>query len=58
MKTYGVYLLRWQMSTPLVAVVIAAMAAYGVGALMSTVVANFIGGLIFYWIDRMIFKNR
>ena len=55
-KRYGLYLIRWQLSTPILAVVLYWLA--GLGALAATIVANFIGGLIFFWVDRFIFTSE
>jgi hypothetical protein len=53
-RKYLLYLLRWQMSTPILALCVVFLA--NLGGLYSTVVANFIGGLIFFWVDRFIFR--
>lgn len=55
-KKYMIYLIRWQLSTPILAVCVAWLAAYG--ATIATIVANFIGGLLFFWVDRWIFKSK
>jgi hypothetical protein len=55
-KRYGLYLVRWQLSTPLLAGVLYLLA--GLGALAATIVANLIGGLIFFWVDRFIFTSE
>ena len=55
-KRYFLYLIRWQLSTPILAFCIVWFAAFG--ATWSTVIANFIGGLIFFWIDRFIFTSE
>ncbi|MFA6134068.1 MAG: hypothetical protein WC869_08650 [Phycisphaerae bacterium] len=52
---YLLYLVRWQLSTPILAVCVWWLATYG--PTVSTIVANFVGGLIFFWIDRWIFRN-
>lgn len=54
-KKYLLYLIRWQLSTPVLYVCIALLE---LPALAQTIVANLIGGLIFFWIDRMIFKGQ
>ena len=54
-KRYGLYLVRWQLSTPILAVCIKWFTV--VGTMWSTVIANFIGGLIFFWIDKFIFQS-
>lgn len=49
------YLIRWQLSTPILAVVTYYLIDYG--AIISAIIANLIGGLIFYKIDKRIFKQ-
>ncbi|HVN97023.1 MAG TPA: hypothetical protein VMT62_11380 [Syntrophorhabdaceae bacterium] len=56
MKRYGLYLIRWQLSTPILAGVLIVLA--GMGKLTGTVIANFIGGLIFFWVDMFIFTSK
>ena len=52
-KKYILYLLRWQLSS-----VILAPAIYLISnAILAAVIGNFIGGLIFFHIDRWIFKK-
>ena len=53
-KRYFFYLIRWQLSTPILAVVLWWLS--GMNVIVATVVANLIGGLIFFWVDRFIFK--
>lgn len=53
---YLLYLLRWQLSTPILAVCLIYFKPFG--DLWSTVIANLIGGLIFFWIDRIIFTRN
>ena len=53
LKRYGLYLLRWQLSTPILAGIGVLLAAYG--QLVAAIIANLIGGLIFFWVDRFIF---
>jgi hypothetical protein len=55
-KRYGLYLLRWQASTPLLAGIGIILIAYG--QLVAAIVANLIGGLIFFWIDQYIFTSQ
>ena len=55
-KRYAMYLLRWQASTFILAPVIAiavCMVPWGSAAL-----ANLIGGLIFFWVDKLIFRKK
>lgn len=54
MARYILYLLRWQLSTPILWVVIDQL---GQG-IPETIIANLIGGLIFFWIDKLIFKRK
>jgi len=53
-KKYLLYLFRWQLSTPILALVLWWLSSYG--ELWATIIANFIGGLIFFWVDKYIFK--
>ncbi len=55
-KRYFLYLVRWQLSTPILAFCLVYFAA--TGEFWSTVIANFLGGLIFFWVDRFIFTSR
>jgi hypothetical protein len=55
-KRYGLYLLRWQASTPLLAGV--ALLLTSAGPLFTAIVANLIGGLIFFWVDQFIFTSQ
>lgn len=60
-KKYTFYLIRWQLSTPILAPVIAyfkhSPSIFGVKEdWIGSAVANLIGGLIFFWIDKWIFK--
>ena len=52
MKRFILYLVRWQLSTPILWLVTAALVGF-----WGTVVANLIGGCIFFWIDRFIFTS-
>jgi len=56
LRRYALYLVRWQLSTPLLAVALVWLAS--LGPLAATIVANLIGGLIFFWVDRFIFTSR
>lgn len=55
-KQYLLYLLRWQLSTPILAVVLIWLSNFS--RLFATVVANLIGGLIFFWVDKFIFTSH
>lgn len=52
-KQYLFYVLRWQLSTPILAFCLALFTPCG--KLWSTVIANLIGGLLFFWVDRYMF---
>ena len=54
-KQYGLYLIRWQLSTPILAVTLVALAT--TNKLVATIAANLIGGLIFFWVDKFIFTS-
>jgi len=53
-KRFTLYLFRWQLSTPILWLVVKNL---GVGV-WSTIIANLIGGCIFFWIDRFIFTSK
>jgi hypothetical protein len=55
-KRYGLYLVRWQLSTPILAGVLYLLST--TGELFATVIANLIGGLIFFWVDKFIFTSQ
>jgi hypothetical protein len=55
-KRYLLYLVRWQLSTPILALVLVWFAF--AGNLVATVIANFIGGLMFFWVDHFIFNSE
>lgn len=61
MRKFGLYLLRWQLSTPLLAPIVAIFQG---GSMWGTTeswtgssVANLIGGAIFFWVDKFIFTS-
>ena len=54
-KKYLLYLLRWQLSTPILALILYLLHT---NELIETIIANLIGGLIFFWIDKLIFKGK
>jgi hypothetical protein len=58
MKKLGLYMLRWQLSTPILALVpIAINEVYGVVDFWTAAfISNLIGSLIFYWVDKKIFR--
>lgn len=53
-KRFALYLFRWQLSTPILWFVVRNL---GVGV-WSTIIANLIGGCIFFWVDRFIFTSK
>jgi len=55
-KRYFLYLVRWQLSTPILAGVLYLLGSFS--ALAATIIANIIGGLIFFWVDRFIFTSQ
>ena len=60
MKKLLIYMLRWQCSSPILALVSLALAGW-FGVANPWVVAgvsNLIGSLIFFQVDKMIFKNK
>lgn len=57
-KRFCLYTLRWQLSTPILAVVMWLLQTK-TGYIGATIVANLIGACIFYWVDKYIFlKHR
>ena len=55
MKKYFLYLIRWQLSTPILALCLNLL---HFTTLTNTIIANLIGGMIFYWVDKHIFKEE
>ena len=56
MKKFLLYLLRWQLSTPILAVCLIVFSQ--LGEIPATIVANLIGGCIFFWVDKWIFRDK
>lgn len=56
MKRFVLYLIRWQLSSPILALCMAWMGGWNV--ILATVVANLIGGCIFFGVDKYIFKEK
>jgi len=54
-KRYTLYLARWQLSTPILALVLIWLST--TDRWTATIIANLIGGLIFFWVDRYIFTT-
>lgn len=62
-KRYFIYLIRWQLSTPILAPVVAyfkhSPSIFGTTEdWIGSSVANLIGGLIFFWVDKFIFTSK
>ena len=60
-KTFLLYIGRWQLSGFVLAPVLAVMTDapfYDAGVIKATIIANLIGGSIFYFVDRKIFKGE
>ena len=55
LKKYLFYLIRWQLSTPILAVCLIWLSS--LGEIWSTIIANFIGAILMYPVDRFIFSN-
>ncbi|MBS3090727.1 hypothetical protein J4433_03080 [Candidatus Pacearchaeota archaeon] len=53
-RKFILYLARWQLSTPILYLAVRQLGA----GLWQTVIANLIGGMIFFWIDRFIFTSH
>ena len=56
MKKFLLYLVRWQLSSPILAICLAWMGGWNI--VLATIVANLIGGCIFFWVDRWIFREK
>ena len=61
LKKYALYLVRWQTSSIILAPIISVFTHspwYGTKeSWTAAVIANLVGGLIFFWIDRWIFRK-
>ena len=62
-KRYFLYLVRWQLSTPLLAPIVAyfkhSASIFGTREdWIAATIANLIGGLIFFWVDSFIFTSK
>lgn len=56
MMRFVAYLIRWQLSTPVLALCMWLMG--GLDIILATVVANLIGGCMFYFVDKKIFRGK
>ena len=54
MKKFFLYILRWQLSTPILALVLYLL---DTNEIVETIIANLIGGMIFFWVDKKIFRT-
>ena len=52
--SYILYIFRWICSTPIIALVLYLL---NLNVIIETIIANLIGGLIFYWVDKIIFSK-
>lgn len=55
-KKYALYLLRWQLSSPILALCMVWLG--GVNIALATIISNLIGAIVFFWIDKWIFKDK
>lgn len=63
MVKFILYLVRWQLSTPILAPIVAyfkhSSSMFGTKEdWIAATIANLIGGCIFFWVDRFIFKSK
>lgn len=56
LKKYVKYLIRWQLSTPILTFVLKWLSGYD--SLIATIIANFIGGLLFFWYDSFFIFSK
>ena len=53
------YIFRWQLSTPILAVIPYVLINYNISNFWITaIISNLIGSLIFYKVDKVIFNNK
>lgn len=55
MKKFMFYAIRWQLSTPILWACIKYLRVIVDSDLILTIIANFIGACIFFWVDQFIF---
>lgn len=53
--SFILYLIRWELSSPILYLCLSKL---NLGTFWNTIIANLIGGCIFYWVDRFIFKKK
>lgn len=56
MRRFILYLIRWQLSTPILAACLILLSS--LGEIWGTVIANLIGGCLFFIVDKKIFKEK
>lgn len=56
MKKFILYLCRWQLSSFILAPCLFFLGH--LGEWPATIVANLIGGCVFFWVDKLIFKEE
>lgn len=54
-KQFIAYAVRWQLSSPVLALALYYLQPHGI--ITATIAANLIGAMIFFWIDKRIFKQ-
>lgn len=58
MRPFILYTIRWQLSTPILAVVLWITVYFGINSfVIGSIIANLIGSIIFYFVDKRIFKT-
>lgn len=55
LKRFIMYAIRWELSTPVLALCLFWLG--GLGEWPATIIANFIGSIIFYFVDKIIFRE-
>lgn len=53
-QRFIMYLIRWQLSTPILAL---CLSIFNFNTIINTIIANLIGGAIFFWVDKFIFNK-
>lgn len=56
MRKFVLYIIRWECSSPILALCLIWLEP--VGAVWATVIANLIGGCLFFFVDRYIFGEK
>jgi hypothetical protein len=54
MKKFILYLIRWQLSTP---ILFLCLYFLNFNTLWNTIISNLVGGCIFFFVDKKIFKS-